>query len=256
MKLNRLGGFYPAAQAIAICESAGIGVSVDTNPYTLLGDTAVLPHRGDRPHSLPGGLRRACELPRHRQAQSLPRWHQAVDGAHASLPDAPGLGVDVDWDAFAEHQKQHARLGVTSDAPKLGAASADDARLRSVLVTGSGSGIGAAIARRLAGPGVGVLVHALHNRAGCEAVAAELGRAGASTTVMLGDLSVPETGHLLVERAVELSAASTCSSPMPASRIADRSARSTAPASTTASPSSPAASSSWSPPPSPSETGA
>ena len=40
LKLNRLGGFYPAAQAIAICEAAGIGVSVDTNPYTLVGDTA------------------------------------------------------------------------------------------------------------------------------------------------------------------------------------------------------------------------
>jgi len=75
-------------------------------------------------------------------------------------------------------------------------------RLRSVLVTGSGSGIGAAIARRLAKPGVGVLVHALHNREGCEAVAAELRQAGAETAVMLGDLSNPETGALLVDRTV------------------------------------------------------
>ena len=75
-------------------------------------------------------------------------------------------------------------------------------RLRSILVTGSGSGIGAAIARRLARPGVGILVHALHNSAGCEAVAAELRGAGAKTAVMLGDLSLPETGGLLVERAV------------------------------------------------------
>lgn len=75
--------------------------------------------------------------------------------------------------------------------------------LRSILITGSGSGIGAAIARRLALPGVGILVHALHNQTGCEAVATELERAGAKSAVMLGDLSRPETGRLLVERAVE-----------------------------------------------------
>ena len=78
---------------------------------------------------------------------------------------------------------------------------AEGEKLRSVLVTGSGSGIGAAIARRLAKPGTGILVHALHNRAGCDAVAAELRQAGATVEVMLGDLSKPETGGLLVERA-------------------------------------------------------
>jgi 3-oxoacyl-[acyl-carrier protein] reductase len=74
-------------------------------------------------------------------------------------------------------------------------------RLRSVLVTGSGSGIGAAIARRLAGPGVGILVHALRNQQGAEAIAAELRRAGAETTVLLGDLSRPETAARLVDEA-------------------------------------------------------
>ncbi len=37
---------------------------------------------------------------------------------------------------------------------------------RAILVTGSGSGIGAAIARRLAGPGTGIPIHA-NRRAGC-----------------------------------------------------------------------------------------
>lgn len=74
-------------------------------------------------------------------------------------------------------------------------------RLRSVLVTGSGSGIGAAIARRFAGPGVGILVHALRNQQGAEGVAAELRRAGAETTVLLGDLSLPETAVRLVDEA-------------------------------------------------------
>ncbi len=75
--------------------------------------------------------------------------------------------------------------------------------LRSILVTGSGSGIGAAIARRLARPGVGVLLHALANRDGCEAVAAELREAGAETDILLGDLAEQETGGRLVERAVD-----------------------------------------------------
>jgi NAD(P)-dependent dehydrogenase (short-subunit alcohol dehydrogenase family) len=76
-------------------------------------------------------------------------------------------------------------------------------RLRSVLVTGSGSGIGAAIARRLARPGVGILVHALRNQQGVDAVATELRRAGAQTTELLGDLSQPETAGRLVERATK-----------------------------------------------------
>lgn len=106
MKLNRIGGFHPAAQAVAICESAGIGVSVDTNPYTILGDTAVChiaaitrtPYPVDceghvsfldigRPNPFRGGI--------------------TIDAARAILPDAPGLGVDVDWNLLAEHQRGH-----------------------------------------------------------------------------------------------------------------------------------------------------
>ena len=76
-------------------------------------------------------------------------------------------------------------------------------KLRSILVTGSGSGIGAAICRRLAGPGTGILLHALSNRAGCERIADELREKGAETDIMLGDLSRPETGGALVRHAVE-----------------------------------------------------
>lgn len=75
--------------------------------------------------------------------------------------------------------------------------------MRSILVTGSGSGIGAAICRKLAGPGTSILLHALSNRTGCERVAAELREMGAETDVMLGDLSRPATGGELVRRAVD-----------------------------------------------------
>ena len=76
-----------------------------------------------------------------------------------------------------------------------------DGGLRSVLVTGSGSGIGAAVARRLAGPGTGLLLHARENRAGCERLAVELEAVGVQTEIALGDLAEPGVAARLVEQA-------------------------------------------------------
>lgn len=74
---------------------------------------------------------------------------------------------------------------------------------RAILITGSGSGIGAATVRRLAAPGCGILLHARENEAGCRRVAAEAEALGARTAVALGDLAAPETAAGLVARAVE-----------------------------------------------------
>ncbi len=80
----------------------------------------------------------------------------------------------------------------------------NDKRLaRSILVTGSGSGIGAAIARRLAAPGVGIIVHAHRNRDGCERVAADLRKRGAEAEARLADLAAGAAGETLVDAAVE-----------------------------------------------------
>lgn len=73
--------------------------------------------------------------------------------------------------------------------------------IRSVLVTGSGSGIGAAVARRLAGPGIGLLLHARENRSGCERLAVELEALGAKTEIALGDLATAGVAARLVEQA-------------------------------------------------------
>ena len=74
--------------------------------------------------------------------------------------------------------------------------------MRSMLITGAASGIGAATARGFAAPGVGLLIHTRKNREGAERVAATVRQAGAEAEVMLGDLAEPELAGALVERAV------------------------------------------------------
>ncbi|MDR3536786.1 MAG: SDR family oxidoreductase [Acetobacteraceae bacterium] len=75
-------------------------------------------------------------------------------------------------------------------------------RPRSILITGAASGIGAAIARALAAPGMACLLHTRRNQTGAEAVAAELRAAGADAAVALGDLAEPATAAALVAQAV------------------------------------------------------
>ena len=72
---------------------------------------------------------------------------------------------------------------------------------RVALVTGAASGIGAAVCRALAGPGVAILVHTRANRAGAEAVAAAVRAAGGQAEPALGDLIAPETAASLVRLA-------------------------------------------------------
>jgi 3-oxoacyl-[acyl-carrier protein] reductase len=73
---------------------------------------------------------------------------------------------------------------------------------RVALVTGAASGIGAAICRKLAGPGVALLVHTRGNEAGARRTAAMAREAGAEAEVMLGDLADPGLPDALVARAV------------------------------------------------------
>ncbi len=71
------------------------------------------------------------------------------------------------------------------------------------LVTGAASGIGAAVCRRIARPGLRLLLHTRQNRDGLERVAAEARAAGAETETALGDLADAGLPPLLVTRAVE-----------------------------------------------------
>lgn len=73
--------------------------------------------------------------------------------------------------------------------------------MRRILITGSSSGIGAATARRMAGPGTAFAVHARANLDGARSVAAELITRGASAHVVQADLEEPGRARTLVAAA-------------------------------------------------------
>lgn len=75
---------------------------------------------------------------------------------------------------------------------------------RRVLITGAASGIGAATARRLAGPGTSLLLHTRGNGDKLEAVAAQVRAGGSAVETMLGDLGDSALPGALVARAVEV----------------------------------------------------
>ena len=72
---------------------------------------------------------------------------------------------------------------------------------RVALVTGAGSGIGAAVARRLAGPDVGLVLHTRGNVDGLAVVAVDAESAGAAVHTSLGDLAEPACPRELVDAA-------------------------------------------------------
>src|SRR5690242_14543766 len=79
-----------------------------------------------------------------------------------------------------------------------------DSPPRVVLVTGAASGIGAAICRALAAPGMRMLVHTRKNEAGLERTIGAVRALGAEAVPVLGDLAQADTAGALVSRAAEL----------------------------------------------------
>ncbi|MEM7024668.1 MAG: SDR family oxidoreductase [Pseudomonadota bacterium] len=74
---------------------------------------------------------------------------------------------------------------------------------RALLITGAASGVGAALARRLATPEVALLLHTRRNRHGLEQVGADAWEAGAEVRLAFGDLADQATSPALVEQTVQ-----------------------------------------------------
>lgn len=83
----------------------------------------------------------------------------------------------------------------------MGARMAEDEAGRVVLVTGAASGIGAATARRLSGPGTSLLLSTRANAAALAEVAAACRASGARVETALADLADPASGEALVAAA-------------------------------------------------------
>ena len=73
---------------------------------------------------------------------------------------------------------------------------------RSVLVTGGGSGIGAAVALAFGAKGAQVAVHYAHNRDGAKAVATAIRAAGGTAITLGGDLQDRSVANPLIEKTV------------------------------------------------------
>jgi NAD(P)-dependent dehydrogenase (short-subunit alcohol dehydrogenase family) len=74
--------------------------------------------------------------------------------------------------------------------------------MSSVIVTGAGSGIGAATCKRLAAQGIDLVIHTGTQRASAEAVAAAC--AAVRTRVVVGDMAQPSTIEALIDAADSL----------------------------------------------------
>lgn len=78
----------------------------------------------------------------------------------------------------------------------------EDIKGKRALVTGSSTGIGAAVAKELARLGASVAVHGNKNAEAAEAVAAEIRAAGGKAVVVLGDVSNSASAAQIVADAV------------------------------------------------------
>lgn len=93
LKPNRVGGLWPARKIVGICEANGIGISLDTMPFTLLGDT-MLCHLGAtiRTH-----------FPLDGEGHTFFTETPFVGGVklregRARIPNGPGFAIEVDED--------------------------------------------------------------------------------------------------------------------------------------------------------------
>ncbi len=93
LKISRVGGLLPARRIAAICEAASVGISLDTMPFTKLGDTANCHLAATLRDHYP------IDVDGHLWFEKTPYvGGLTMIGGHAEIDDAPGFGVELDKD--------------------------------------------------------------------------------------------------------------------------------------------------------------
>jgi L-alanine-DL-glutamate epimerase-like enolase superfamily enzyme len=91
LKFNRVGGLFPARKIATICEAAAIGISLDTMPFTRLGDTAACHLAATLRDPYP------VDAEGHLWFEDTPfRGGLEIRKGRASIGSAPGFGVEID----------------------------------------------------------------------------------------------------------------------------------------------------------------
>jgi L-alanine-DL-glutamate epimerase-like enolase superfamily enzyme len=95
LKISRVGGFHNAQRIAHICEAAAIGISVDTVPFTKLGDAAHCHLAATLRDPFP------IDAQGHLWFEKTPFVGGfEIENGRAVLGDAPGLGVELDEDVL------------------------------------------------------------------------------------------------------------------------------------------------------------
>jgi len=90
LKINRVGGFWFARKIVDICEAAAIGISLDTMPFTKLGDTALCHLAATIRDPYP------IDAEGHTWFAATPfTGGVEIKGGRAALPKKAGLGVEL-----------------------------------------------------------------------------------------------------------------------------------------------------------------
>ncbi|MDG2405547.1 MAG: mandelate racemase/muconate lactonizing enzyme family protein, partial [Paracoccaceae bacterium] len=90
LKPNRVGGLFHARKIIAICEANGIGVSLDTMPFTELGNTMLCHLAATIPTAYP------LDAEGHSFFEGSPfQGGLEIYDGRAHLSNAPGFGVEI-----------------------------------------------------------------------------------------------------------------------------------------------------------------